>query len=61
MATDVFTTWQASGFNAGSFPAAIQPVLQSQDTQLVAQTGHFDPNRAFITALVNAVNAALGG
>jgi hypothetical protein len=59
--TDVFTTWQAAGFNASGFPAAIQPILATQDTALVNQTGHFDPNRAFIVALVNAVNAALGG
>jgi hypothetical protein len=61
MTTDVFSTWQQADYNASSFPTAIQPVLASQDTNLVSQTGHFDPNSAFIDALVNAVNAALGG
>jgi hypothetical protein len=59
--TDVFTQWQAAGFAASGFPAEIQPILATQDTELVSQLGHFDPNPAFIRALVNAANAALGG
>ncbi len=58
---DVFATWEAAGFNAGSYPTAIQAVLATQDTELVSETGHFDPNSAFVKALVNAVNTALGG
>ena len=58
---DVFTNWQAADFNSSSYPAAIQAVLSTQDTELVGQTGHFDPNDAFIKAVVNAVNTALGG
>jgi hypothetical protein len=59
--SDVFAGWQAAGFNSSSYPAAIQAVLATQDTELVAQLGHFDPNSAFIKAVVNAVNTALGG
>jgi len=58
---DVFTTWQEAGYDASSFPTALQAVLATQDTNLVAATGHFDPNESFINALVNAVNTALGG
>lgn len=59
--TDVFTTWQEAGYDAGGFPTALQPFLAAQNVGLVAQTGHWDLNDAAVTALVNAVNAALGG
>jgi hypothetical protein len=59
--SDVFSTWQTAGYNASSFPTGTQAILATQDTELVSEIGHFDPNSAFIKALVNAVNAALGG
>ena len=59
--SDVFSSWSAANYSSASFPAPIQAVLATQNVNLVAQTEHFDPNAAFIKALVNAINTSLGG
>jgi hypothetical protein len=59
--TDVLTAWQAADGDVSSFPAPIQAFLQTQNLPLSNEVGAFSLNRAALTALVNAVNAALGG
>ncbi|ORW85972.1 hypothetical protein AWB92_26715 [Mycobacterium sp. IEC1808] len=59
--TNVLTTWQAADGNVSGFPAPIQAFLQTQNLELSNQVGAFCLTNAALTALVNAVNAALGG
>jgi hypothetical protein len=56
--TDVISTWIASG--PSGLPAAIQDVLATQIATEVASVG-IVRTAAYEAALLNAVNAALGG
>lgn len=58
---DVFSEWQAAGGNTSGFEPEIAAFLETQNLALTAQLGGFHFGHDAYKALVNAVNAALGG